>query len=38
MDFIKSRASEFGQLIQAQFAEGFISKRYVGVKDLTELI
>lgn len=38
MDFIKSRASEYAQLIQVQYAEGFISKRYVGVKDLTELI
>ncbi|MEX2590990.1 MAG: bacillithiol biosynthesis deacetylase BshB1, partial [Chitinophagales bacterium] len=28
MDFIKARASEYGQLIEVQYAEGFLSKRY----------
>jgi len=37
MNFIKSRASEFGQLIEAKYAEGFLSKRYIGISDLTEL-
>lgn len=38
MDFIKARASEYGQLLQVKYAEGYLCKRYVGVNDLTELL
>jgi N-acetylglucosamine malate deacetylase 1 len=38
LDMVKSRAIEFGTIIGAQYGEGFIANRYIGVKDLTQLM
>jgi bacillithiol biosynthesis deacetylase BshB1 len=38
LDMVKSRAIEFGTIIGAQYGEGFVANRYVGVKDLTQLM
>lgn len=37
LDFIEARAREFGRPIQAKYAEGFKTARYVGVNDLFHL-
>lgn len=37
LDMVKSRAIEFGTIIGAQYGEGFIANRYIGVKDLFQL-
>jgi len=37
MAYTKSRAREFGRNIQVQFAEGFTSRKLLGVKDLFDL-
>ncbi len=38
MEFVKARAREFGRNIGAEFGEGFIAERPVGVTDITTLI
>lgn len=37
MDSTKARAHEFGRSIQVKYAEGFTSRKILGVKDLFEL-
>lgn len=37
LDFVEARAREFGRPIQAKFAEGFKTARYIGVNDLFNL-
>lgn len=37
LEFIKSRMREFGRPIGAEYAEGFVTERYLGVEDITEL-
>ncbi|MCG8578126.1 MAG: bacillithiol biosynthesis deacetylase BshB1 [Flavobacteriales bacterium] len=37
-DFLKGRWSEYGRLIGAKYAEGFVAERPVGVEDITTLI
>jgi bacillithiol biosynthesis deacetylase BshB1 len=37
LNFVEARAREFGRPIQAKFAEGFKTARYVGVNDLFDL-
>nr|MBC7613075.1 bacillithiol biosynthesis deacetylase BshB1 [Pseudopedobacter sp.] len=37
LDVIKGRASEFGKAIKVQYAEGFLSKKILGVDDLFNL-
>lgn len=37
LDFIEARAREFGRPIQAKYAEGFKTSRYIGVNDLFHL-
>lgn len=37
MDFLKARSSEFGQLINVRYAEGFTCKRYLGIDDLLSI-
>lgn len=37
LDVIKGRASEFGKAIQVPYAEGFLSKKILGVSDLFDL-
>lgn len=37
LEFVQSRMREFGRPIGADFAEGFITERYIGVDDITEL-
>ncbi len=37
LDFIEARAREFGRPIQAKYAEGFKTTRYVGINDLFNL-
>ncbi|MCK8490351.1 MULTISPECIES: bacillithiol biosynthesis deacetylase BshB1 [Spirosoma] len=38
MKFLESRTREHGHMIGAEFGEGFISKRMLGVKDLFQLV
>lgn len=38
LDFVKGRMREMGRPIGVEFAEGFQSQRFVGVKDLFDLI
>lgn len=38
LEMVKSRAVEFGTIINARYGEGFIADRYVGVKDLFDLM
>lgn len=38
LDFVKARAAEFGRQIGVKYAEGFTSKRYLGIKNLFDLI
>lgn len=38
LDMVKARAIEFGTIIGAQYGEGFIANRYIGVKDLFHLM
>lgn len=37
LDFVEARAREFGRPIQAKYAEGFKTARYLGVNDLFNL-
>jgi len=37
LDFLAGKAHEFGRPIGAQYAEGFTSNRYIGIKDLFDL-
>lgn len=37
LDFLKARAMELGQIAGVKYAEGFISKRQIGVQDITTL-
>lgn len=37
LEMVKARGIEFGTIIGAQYAEGFIADRYVGVADLFDL-
>ena len=37
MDFIKGRASHFGVPIGVKYAEGFTTKRLIGVKNLNDI-
>ncbi|MEQ9303696.1 MAG: bacillithiol biosynthesis deacetylase BshB1, partial [Marinoscillum sp.] len=38
MEMVEARAREYGHRIGVRFAEGFISKEFLGVKDLYHLI
>lgn len=38
MKFLESRTREHGHMIGAEFGEGFISKRMLGVQDLFALM
>jgi N-acetylglucosamine malate deacetylase 1 len=38
MEFVKARSREFGRNIGAEFGEGFIAERPLGVNDITTLI
>lgn len=38
LDFIKSRMREYGRSIGAEYAEGFVNSRIVGVRDVFNLI
>ncbi len=38
LDMVKARSIEFGTIIGAQYGEGFIANRYVGVKSLFDLM
>jgi bacillithiol biosynthesis deacetylase BshB1 len=38
LDFVIARAAEFGRQIGVKYAEGFTSKRYLGIKNLFDLI
>lgn len=38
LEFLKARSRDFGQSIGVQFAEGFISKRFFGVDDISKLL
>ena len=38
MNFLESRTREHGHMIGAEFGEGFISKRMLGVQDLSALV
>lgn len=38
LDFLRSRAREFGHAIGAMYGEGFTVNRFLGVKDLFDLI
>lgn len=38
LEMVKARAIEFGTIINAQYGEGFIANRYVGVKNLFDLM
>ncbi|GAB4047719.1 bacillithiol biosynthesis deacetylase BshB1 [Spirosoma litoris] len=38
MKFLESRTREHGHMIGAEFGEGFISRRMLGVQDLTALV
>jgi len=38
MEVAEARAREFGRAIQVKYAEGFTSKRLLGVDDLFNLV
>ena len=38
LDFVKSKMNVFGRSIGAQYAEGFIKSRTIGVNNLFDLI
>jgi bacillithiol biosynthesis deacetylase BshB1 len=38
LDFIESRAREFGRVISVKYAEAFTVKRTIGSRDLTQLL
>jgi hypothetical protein len=38
LDFVKSRANDFGRLIGVEHGEGFISNRKLGFSSFDELI
>jgi bacillithiol biosynthesis deacetylase BshB1 len=38
LDSIKHRCAEFGRIIGVEYAEGFCTERFIGVKDLFSLI
>lgn len=38
MDFLESRAREFGRVINVKYAEAFTVKRTIGSRDLTQLL
>ncbi len=38
LEMVRARAIEFGTIINSQYAEGFIANRYVGVKNLFDLM
>ena len=38
LDFVKSRMQDFGRTIGVQYAEGFVAERYMGVKNLFDLV
>jgi N-acetylglucosamine malate deacetylase 1 len=37
IDFVKSRMADFGRDINAEYAEGFVTERVIGVEDLKSL-
>jgi hypothetical protein len=38
LEFVKGRAKELGQQIGVEYAEGFITKKIVGIKSLDAII
>ena len=38
LEIITNKASDLGRFISADYAEGFIARRYIGVDDLFKII
>jgi bacillithiol biosynthesis deacetylase BshB1 len=38
LEMVKARGIEFGTIIGAQYGEGFVANRYIGVNDLFDLV